>query len=37
MIEYSIIIPAYNEASHIANNLKEAIRVFDEFKYNYEI
>lgn len=33
----SIIIPAYNEASHIAANLEEIIRTFNDFGCRYEI
>jgi len=33
----SIIMPAYNEASHIASNLEETMRTFDDFGCNYEI
>jgi len=37
MEKISIVMPAYNEGSHIVNNLKEVIRVFDDFKYDYEV
>ena len=33
----SVIIPAYNEASTIAESLEETVRVFDEFGCKYEI
>lgn len=33
----SIIIPAYNEAGSIAENIEETVRVFDEFGCKYEI
>lgn len=33
----SIIIPAYNEAHHIVENLKEIIKTFDDFGCKYEI
>lgn len=33
----SVVIPAYNEAKHIAHNLKEVIHAFDSFGYKYEI
>ena len=32
----SVIMPMYNERN-IYNNLKEAVKIFDEFKINYEI
>lgn len=37
MEKVSIVIPAYNEAGHIVNNINEVIRVFNDFKYEYEI
>lgn len=37
MEKVSVIIPAYNEARHIADNLREIIRVFDGLGYRYEI
>lgn len=37
MEKISVIIPAYNEARHIKANLEEAVRVFNEFEYDYEI
>lgn len=37
MEKVSVVIPAYNEAVHIADNLKEAINVFERFGYDYEI
>ncbi|MBM3248593.1 MAG: glycosyltransferase family 2 protein [Candidatus Omnitrophica bacterium] len=33
----SVLLPAYNEAYHIKNNIEEAIRTFDEFGCDYEI
>ena len=33
----SVIIPAFNEAEHIEDNLNEVIRTFDDFKCDYEI
>ena len=33
----SVIIPAYNEAGSIAENIEETVRVFDEFGCKYEI
>lgn len=33
----SIIMPAYNEASHIVSNIEETIRTFDDFGCDYEI
>lgn len=37
MEKISVVIPAYNEAGHIANNLREVMRVFNELGYKYEI
>lgn len=37
MEKISVVIPAYNEADHIVNNLKEVTRVFNGFGYKYEI
>ncbi len=33
----SIIMPAYNEARHVASSLEETIRTFDDFGCDYEI
>lgn len=37
MEKISVIIPAYNEVGHIANNLKEIIRIFNGLGYRHEI
>ena len=37
MQKISVIIPAYNEAVHIENNIKEVINVFKDYNYKYEI
>lgn len=33
----SVLLPAYNEAHHIKNNIEETIRTFDGFGCDYEI
>lgn len=33
----SIIVPAFNEASHLVSNLEEVVRTFDDFGCRYEI
>ncbi|HOX54694.1 MAG: glycosyltransferase [Candidatus Omnitrophica bacterium] len=33
----SILLPAYNEAYHLKDNIEETIRTFDEFGCDYEI
>jgi len=33
----SVLLPAYNEAYHIKDNIEEIIRTFDEFSCDYEI
>ncbi len=33
----SVIVPAYNEGPHIAANLKEVVRTFNDFGCHYEI
>ena len=33
----SVMLPAYNEAYHIKNNIEETIRTFDDFGCDYEI
>jgi len=33
----SVIMPAYNESSHIIGSIKETMRTFNEFGCDYEI
>lgn len=37
VIEYSIVIPAYNEERTIERAIREIVRVFDDFGKSYEI
>jgi glycosyltransferase involved in cell wall biosynthesis len=35
--KFSVIVPAYNESSHIEKNVLETVRVFSDFGLDYEI
>src|SRR5258708_1835501 len=36
-IDLSLVIPCYNEASHLEESAAELLRVLEQLRYNYEV